>query len=532
MKTSHLAHSTRVAILVLLTVAAGPVNADELAAQEWFDSGNEAYSRGDYKQALSSYDYALANGKDTSRLYFNMGLAHYNLDQYDQAEQAFNESATDPELRALSYYTLGLVAKGRGDRPEAIRYFERSRQVASTDALRNNARKALAVLGVEQYRDDSDRSSASDRQDGFELDFSARVGYDDNLFRAPKLPYIDLSDPLMPLVTPQAQSGMYVPLRIGASSARPIGRKSSFVWSYDYLGDLYVDSAFSDANISRHRFAFGGERMVGDSGSANRRVAFSVVLKRHDETNLDHDDDLDRFDDPGNVSARFNYTSGGAETDLQARIGKHRLSIGVGGEVRRYGDVLVGSVYDLIMYWGKGDIRFAVSEESRLKLGFEYFIRDFDRRSSRDLMGISDPGNPTLEYEYQAFEASFRHRFSERFLAQVAYYHTKRTDLFVGYNDYAQDKIRLTTRFDFTDRWRTNLRFTWREQDYPNAFAFNDPTQPLKSYDDFEIYATTEYEIRDRFSIYAQVRIDDVKSTDPRGAYQRTRAAIGFAWNN
>lgn len=532
-KNSNMVCLMRVVILVLSTIAAVPANADESAAQAWFEAGNEAYVRSEYQEALNNYSAALANGKDTSRLYFNMGLAHYHLDQYDQAEQAFNESAADPELRALSYYTLGLVAKGRGDRPEAIRYFERSRQVAVTEKLRNNARTALGVLGVEQYREVDDRGPVSERQDGFEIDISVRAGYDDNLFRAPELPYIDLSDPLMPVpVTPQKQSGFYVPIRIGANYAKPVGSKSSFVWSYRYLGDLYVDSAFSDANISRHRFAFGGERMVGDSGSANRRVAFSIVLKKHDETNLDRDDSLDRFDDPGEVSDRFNYTSGGAETDLKARIGKHRLTIGAGGEVRRYGDVLTGSVYDLSMYWGKGDIRFAVSEKSRLKLGFEYFVRDFDRRRSRDLMGISDPGNPTLEYQYQAFEASFRHRFSERFLAQVAYYHTKRTDQFVGYNDYVQDKFRLTTRFDFTDRWRTNLRFTWRDQEYPNAFAFNDPTQALKSYDDFEIYATTEYEIRDHFSIYGQVRIDDVKSTDPRGEYQRARAAIGFSWNN
>ena len=535
MKISQLVHLARVGILVLLTVAAVPVIADESSAQEWFESGNEAYSRGDYEQALASYGNALTNGKDTSRLHFNMGLAHYNLDQYDLAEQAFIKSATDPELSALSYYTLGLVAKGRGDRPVAIRYFERSLLAASTEALRNKAKTALSVLGVEQYREVSDRSFASDRQSSFELDFSARAGYDDNLFRAPSLPYIDLSDPLMPLVTPQAQSGFYVPLRIGADYANPIGRKSSFVWSYDYYGDLYVDSEFRDANISRHRLEFGGERMVGDSGSANRRLALSIVLKRHQETNLDRDDSLDRFDDdadPQAISDRFTYTSGGAETDLRAGIGKHRLTIGAGGEVRRYGDVLAGSVYDLLMYWGKGDIRFAVSDNSRLIFGFEYFVRDFDERLSRDLAGVSSSGNPTLEYEYQAFEVSFRHRFSDFFRAQVAYYHTERTDLFVGYNDYTQDKFRLTTRFDFNDRLRTNLRFTWRDQEYPNAFAFDDPTQPMKTYDEFEIYATTEYEIADHFSIYGQVRIDDVGSSDPRGEYERTRAAIGFSWEN
>lgn len=537
MVKNHMRHSMKVIVLALFTVAAAPLSAVESTAQAFFDSGIEAYSQGNYEQALANYADALANGKDSSRLYYNMGLAHYQLDQYDPAEQAFNESIKDPELRALSYYNLGLVAKGRGNRSAAINHFERARLTARSDALRNNAIRALGILGVARYASDNqsapddDRRSVSTRQSELTWDFSARVGYDDNAFRSPSDPYVDLSQPLAPLVTPQEQSGMYIPLRIGASYVNPFSAKSSFVWSYDFKGDLYVDSELENANITKHRFAIGGERMVGDSGSANRRLAATAVLKRREQTNFDRDDGLDRFDDGQDISDRYNYTSVGGEIDLKNRVGKHRFTLGGGYERRDYDSVPTASEYDLDTYYVNGDIRFAVSADSRLKLGFEYYVRDYDQRRSRDALGNASTLNPTLEYEYEVYEVSFRHRFSDRFMAQLAYYRTERTDTFVGYNDYAQDKIRLTTRIKFTDRLSVNLRFTTRDQSYDNAFAFDDPTQPQKDYDEFEIYATTEYQLRDHLSIYGEVRFQDVDSSDPRGEYERLRAAIGVSWD-
>jgi hypothetical protein len=272
--------------------------------------------------------------------------------------------------------------------------------------------------------------------------------------------------------------------------------------------------------------------MVGNSGSASRRLAANLVVRRHDQTNFDRDDGLDRFDDGESISDRYNYTSGGAEIDLKNRIGnsRHRFTLGGGFERRDYDSVPTASDYDLDMYWGDGDIRFAVAENSRLKLGFGYYVRDYDQRRSRDVFGSASILNPTLKYEYQIYEVSFRHRFSDRLVAELAYFRTDRSDEFAGYNDYTLDKFRLTTRIKFTDRLRMNLRFTTRDQNYDNAFAFDDPTQALKDYDVFEIYANTEYWLRDHMALYAEVRYQDIDSSDPRGEYERTRAAIGVSW--
>ena len=68
MHTSRMSGSLKVIILAFFAVAAAPLSADESTAQEFFESGIEAYGQGEYAQALANYADALANGKDSSRL--------------------------------------------------------------------------------------------------------------------------------------------------------------------------------------------------------------------------------------------------------------------------------------------------------------------------------------------------------------------------------------------------------------------------------------------------------------------------------
>ena len=88
----------RSACLALALILANSAFAESRIAQEYFDSANAAFRQGDFGAALANYNDALAYGKDTPRVFYNMGLAHYRLGQYEQAKWAFAESSTDEKL--------------------------------------------------------------------------------------------------------------------------------------------------------------------------------------------------------------------------------------------------------------------------------------------------------------------------------------------------------------------------------------------------------------------------------------------------
>ena len=110
--------ATRFSGLVLASLILGatlltpsPAVADPVAAQAAFDRANAAFRSGDYEAALADYNEALAGGKDSPRLFYNMGLAHYRLGQYSQAQWAFMEAQKDDRMAALAQYQLGVLAK-------------------------------------------------------------------------------------------------------------------------------------------------------------------------------------------------------------------------------------------------------------------------------------------------------------------------------------------------------------------------------------------------------------------------------------
>lgn len=509
------------ALLVVAFLASNLAVADSATAQQFFDNGNAAFRQGNYEAALANYSDALANGKDTSRLFYNMGLAHYHLGQYSQAEQAMHEARKDDEVAALSYYLLGVLAENDGNSREAADWFTRARYKAKSERLRRMSEKALTVVR---------RPPPEPAQPAFESEFSIGYGYDSNSFRSPDTPYIDLSEDIPALVVPVSQSSGYVPIRIKADYSNPVSGPTTLVASYRFSGDFHTDTVLQTANETNHRVTIGGKRKIGSSGSRSRRIALAAVFGLHTETNFDRDDGLDRFDDGESIADRFNYRNFGVEADLKNRIGRARIGLNGGWEMRDYDDVPTASSYDMTVYWVGGDVEFPVSDSSRLKFGYQFYARDYDERRSKDITGDATNDNPTINYQYSVFEAGVRSEFSERFVTELSYYYTLRSDEFVGYNDYTKSKFRLKTTFDLTDRLHASIKFTYRDQQYSNAFAFDVPGQPGKEYQEIEVVARAEYRFTNHFSLRAVVGQEVVESSDPRGEYDRTRAAIGVKW--
>ena len=72
-------------LLIAPSQAAYATYSDVVKAQGLFENGNAAFRIGDYSSALANYNDAMVNGKNSPRLFYNMGLTHYHLGQYSQA---------------------------------------------------------------------------------------------------------------------------------------------------------------------------------------------------------------------------------------------------------------------------------------------------------------------------------------------------------------------------------------------------------------------------------------------------------------
>ena len=325
-------------------------------------------------------------------------------------------------------------------------------------------------------------------------------------------------------------SGAYVPIRIKGDYWRPLSTRTAFKTSYSFRGEYHTDTELQNADFHDHRVSIGGERKVGNSGSKNRRLALEAFFRARGETNFDRDDGLERFDDGQSIADRYDYRSIGAEADLRNYIRTSRLEIIGGWEQRDYDDVPTASSLDMTNFWVGGGIRLPLSANSRLKFEYKYYVRDFDERRSRNLSGDASLSNPALKYQYHGVEASFKHRFSKGFVAELEYFYTLRNDQIVGYNDYQKNIIRLATTFEITRRFHTRIRVEYRDLDYPNAFAFDNPTQAPKEYQKLDASLIVNYQFTDQLSIRVDIRNEVAESSDPRGEYDRLRGAISMYW--
>ena len=177
----------------------------------------------------------------------------------------------------------------------------------------------------------------------------------------------------------------------------------------------------------------------------------------------------------------------------------------------------MASPYDLDSFWFGGALKMPLGSNSRVKFAYDYYARSYDERRARDENGSASSSNPTIEYRYHVVELGIRHRFTDSVVTELTYSYTRRVDDFVGYNDYTRDRIDWKTSFDITDKIAASFELDYRDQQYMNAFAFDDPTQPQKEYQDLEVSVGGVYRFTDQLSLRAEIRQDTVTP--------RTRAA-------
>jgi hypothetical protein len=519
-------------------LAAAPCTA-QLSGAELMQEGNALARTGIYRTALLRYREAAAAGLDTPLLHYNVGVAYYRLGEYSDAAQEFERAAASPDdrLQAIAEYNLGLALRAAGDRAGAERAFRSAAERAPGRSMRRLAEHASEVVAAPPERRDAERESRraaaepSDDRSG-ELLFSAaaRVGRDDNVYRAPAEAYVDLSDPAQPVVTPTVQAASFVPVDIVAAyRLRNEADDTDFIFAYALDGDFF-DSEFANADRIEQRFSIGADILLGEAERRRRTLQSAFFVRDHQETDFDPDDGVGRDIDGEDISERFSYVASGVEGEFEHAIGDWRWGFDMRFERREYPRTPPVENYDHEYYFTTASVEYDFSRAMTLSFGLRRYRRLYDTRLARDLNGDLLATNAAQRYDYRGVQVGLARRFTPALTLDVDFLRLDRIDEFLGYNDYTQGVLRLRAKYAPNARFSLAASALGRTYDFPRAFAFHEPTAGARELESVGAELSGEFVISRKWSLWAELILDDVSSTDARAAYARTRTTLGARW--
>jgi tetratricopeptide (TPR) repeat protein len=523
-------------LTLVACLAAGTALAQ--SGPELFAEGNALVRSGVYRTALLRYREAAAAGVDTPLLHYNLGIVHYKLGNYAEAADEFARAASEPKLAALAQYNRGLVLRAAGDAAGAAAAFAAAEDLADKRALRKLAQAASQSLtrrvAAESQRPTAARRTPIEARERraaeLRLTAAARLGQDDNVYRAPSRSYVDLSDPAQPLVTPVTRSGSFMPLDVVA--AYVIGNEAGdtdFQFRYELDGDFYAKEVSNATRVSQ-RFSIGADIVLGENERRRREVESAFFVRTHSESNFDPDTGVDREINGADVSDRFSYRAAGVEGDFSHRLGRWRWGFDMRFERREYQRVLPLANYDHDLFYLSADVDYELRPATTLQFGLRRYRRVYDDRPARDMTGALLTTNPAEEYDYQGLQLGVRRKLGSSVVLDADYLRLYRDDKFVGYYDYTQDVLRLRATFRAGSRFTISVAGLSRTYDYPNAFAFNVPAGGPRELDELDAQLHAEYRLTRRLAVWADLNTTDLTSTDARAEYARTQALLGVEW--
>jgi hypothetical protein len=492
---------------------------------------------GVYRTALLRYREAAAAGLDTPLLHYNIGVAQFELGEFAESAAEFARAAADGTLAALASLNRGLALRAAGEHAAASDAFRMAASNADDRDLRRLAQRAAeegtdtgmppprAARRVERNAEPDDMNVGE-----ILLRAAARFGQDDNPYRTPADPYVDVADAAQPRVTPVVRSASFMPAELHAAYA--LGNESGdtdFLFRYDMEGAFY-DEEFSNATEVDERVSMGADIVLGERGRRRRAVDTAFYVGSHRETNYDPDDGLARDIDGEDIADRFSYRASGIEGRFTHELGRVTWALDMRFERDEYGRAEPVANFDHDFFYTGVDIDYALGDLTTLRFGLRQYRTPYDDRPARDLTGALLDTNPAQRYDHRGVQVGVTRQLGRAVELEADYLRLERVDEFVGYYDYTQDVLRLRARFRPAPRFDLALSALARSYDYPRAFAFHVPAAGRRELEELGLELEAEFRISQRLALVAELDSLDVTSTDARAQYVRTRSMLGVEW--
>ena len=500
-----------------------------------FEDGNRLFRDDLYWAALLRYRQAAEEGMDTPLLHFNTGVAHYKAQQHIRARESLLRAAESPDLRVLAHYNLGLNAWAIGNQEEAVDWFRRARNQQDNDTIRDYANVALARLQTEQREADpiveirEKRREADKPAANFEIRARVGAGSDDNIFRAPSRPYIDFTDPALPLVTPEVYSGTFVPFNFRAKYKVNSLKWENFFGGYRLSGRIYDGDLENNADEYHHELRFGSEFDRRENGRRSR-VYSAFAIAQNDEQYIDPDTGNPRTVNGEEITDRMDYVRYGPQLTTVQAFGNLSFALRLKGELWDYEDTELVPEYDHEYFLLGGNVQYKFTPGTLLRFTVEKSSRRYSSRPSFDLDGNQLVTNPELRYDYLEYGLLARQRLTDDLWFGFGFELMDRQDRYLGYNDFTRNAYMFEFHWSPGRRFDLEIETAYRDYDYPNAFAFHEPLAGPKTLETLDAEIRGTWRISRHFRLIAEVDFRETASTDTRIEYDRTRYSLSLVW--
>jgi len=529
-------HVASVLILLLIMTFVPAQHAAAMTAEQYFADANRLARDDLYWAALLRYRQAMEEGLNTPVLHYNMAVAQYRAKQHILAEESFLKTLEEPTLRAAAQYNLGLNAYALDDTDEALRWFRLARDQTQDEELHALAVAAISRIQDEHAMPDEHELDAKDREESrnfSDLELRARIGFgsDSNVFRSPNEPYIDLSDPLRPSITPIVQSGTFVPVSLAAKYRINSLPYEGFFVDYRLAGRYYLDEELENGNEYLHEVGFGSE-YSRQEGERRRSVYSAFKIAQHDETYYDPDDGSSRNVDGTDIGDRMNYLRYGPE--FVARQSHARLAVGakIIGQLWNYEKQETVAEYDHEYFFISVYGQYKYTASSLFRVSMDAWTRRFSDRPSFDLDGQQRAGNPNIRYDYYALAMTVRERVTDSMWLGLDLKRTVRADKHQGYYDYTRDSLGFELHWAAGDRFDLRLQGNYSIYEYPNAFAFHEPLAGSRTQEVVNAGLTGSYRMTQHLTLIGEAWQHETVSNDARIQYARSQYTLGIRWDH
>lgn len=121
-----------------------------MEVDSFYDQGEEAYASGDFVRALALFTEEWELGHSGDCLNY-MGTYYYEVEDYVQAQQCYEQSLKLNEAQSETHLNLGMCYVRMSDSKSAFKEFERASELDPScyDAVRN---KGLVLLEMREFR--------------------------------------------------------------------------------------------------------------------------------------------------------------------------------------------------------------------------------------------------------------------------------------------------------------------------------------------------------------------------------------------